>query len=141
MCSILAINSPKAPLSSHRTLAILDLVCFSLSSWISDGLFNLSTIYGIGILNEPHICGPWYDEPLYGPACMEDFYPKAYDVVRKHFSPEDVKAGECKCIQVSKHLQVVVDIAARGFSAFDNFMPDHRGDIDLDAHHYQARTR
>ena len=34
-----------------------------------------------------------------------------------------------------------MDIAAKGFSAFDNFMPDHRGDIDLDAHHYQARTR
>ena len=34
-----------------------------------------------------------------------------------------------------------MDIAARGFSAFDNFMPDHHGDIDLDAHHYQARTR
>ena len=101
MCSILAITSPKASLSSHRTLAILDLVCTSLSSWISDGLFELSTLYGIGILNEPHICGPWYDEPLYGPACMEDFYPKAYDVVRKHFSPEDVKAGEYKCVQVN----------------------------------------
>ena len=36
---------------------------------------------------------------------------------------------------------MVVDIAARGFSAFDNFMPDHHSDIDLDAHHYQARTR
>merc|ERR1712037_360624 len=48
----------------------------------------------------------------------------AYDVVRKYFAPEDVK--------------VVVDIAARGFSAFDNFMPDHHGDIDLDAHHYQC---
>ena len=33
---------------------------------------------------------------------------------------------------------MVVDIAARGFSAFENFMPDHRNDIDLDAHHYQV---
>ena len=32
----------------------------------------------------------------------------------------------------------MVDIAARGFSAFENFMPDHRNDIDLDAHHYQV---
>ena len=24
---------------------------------------------------------------------MQDFYPKAYDVVRKYFSPDDVKAG------------------------------------------------
>ena len=77
----------------NRTLVILDMVCTSLSSWVSEGLISLSTIYGIGILNEPHICGPWYDEPLYGPACMQDFYPKAYDVVRKHFSPEDVKAS------------------------------------------------
>ena len=36
---------------------------------------------------------------------------------------------------------MVVDIAAKGFPAFDNFMPDHHGDIDLDAHHYQARTQ
>jgi len=115
---------PQERANIDRTLVILDMVCTSLSSWVSEGLISLSTIYGIGILNEPHICGPWYDEPLYGPACMQDFYPKAYDVVRKHFSPEDVK--------------VVVDIAARGFSAFENFMPDHRNDIDLDAHHYQC---
>jgi len=115
---------PQERANIDRTLAILDMVCASLSSWISDGFFNLSTLYGIGILNEPHICGPWYDEPLYGPACMQDFYPKAYDVVRKYFAPEDVK--------------VVVDIAAKGFSAFDNFLPDHHADIDLDAHHYQC---
>ena len=36
---------------------------------------------------------------------------------------------------------MVVDIAAKGFSAFDNFLPDHHADIDLDAHHYQARPR
>ena len=96
---------PLPPLiSHHRTLAILDMVCASLSSWISDGFFNLSTLYGIGILNEPHICGPWYDEPLYGPACMQDFYPKAYDVVRKYFAPEDVKAGVAQSVQVKTPL-------------------------------------
>ena len=88
---------------SHRTLLIWEMVLTSLTSWISDGLFSLSTIYGIGILNEPHICGPWYDEPLYGPACLQDFYPKAYDVVRNYF-PEDVKASVVQSIRMTTHL-------------------------------------
>ena len=88
---------------SHRTLLIWEMVLTSLASWISDGLFSLSTIYGIGILNEPHICGPWYDEPLYGPACLQDFYPKAYDVVRNYF-PEDVKASVVQSIRMTTHL-------------------------------------
>ena len=95
---------PLIALSHNRTLAILDMVCTSLSSWISDGLFSLSTLYGIGILNEPHICGPWYDEPLYGPACMQDFYPKAYNVVRKYFAPEDVKASVAQSMQAKTPL-------------------------------------
>ena len=32
-----------------------------------------------------------YDEARYGPACMEDFYPKAHGVVRAYFQPGDVK--------------------------------------------------
>jgi len=107
-----------------RTLTVIDLMCEGLSSWIEQGLISQSTLYGIGILNEPHICGPWHNGGKYQPVCLEDFYPKAYDVVRKHFSAQDVK--------------VVVDIAALGFNAFDNVLPEHRGDVDIDAHHYQC---
>ena len=103
-CFALLPLPPLIALSHNRTLEILDMVCTSLSSWISDGLFSLSTLYGIGILNEPHICGPWYDEPLYGPACMQDFYPKAYDVVRKYFAPEDVKASVAQSMQAKTPL-------------------------------------
>jgi len=106
-----------------RTLTIIDLMCQSLSSWVAEGRISLSTLYGIGILNEPHICG-YQSGGKYWATCTEDFYPKAYEVVRKHFAAEDVK--------------VVVDIASGGFSDFDNFLPEHRGDVDIDAHHYQC---
>ena len=82
-----------------RTLLVLDLMCGTLSTWMAEvapslrppqGLLSPSTLYGVGILNEPHICGPWYDEAKYGPACMDDFYPAAHSLVRRHF-PTGVK--------------------------------------------------
>ena len=33
---------------------------------------------------------------------------------------------------------MVVDVAAKGFPAFNDYMAEHREDVDLDAHHYQV---
>jgi len=107
-----------------RTLRILDKMAGTLSKWVDEGTIKIDTLYGMGILNEPHICGPWYDEDKFGSACMDDFYPKAYDVIRQYFMPEEVK--------------MVIDIAAKGFAAFDGYMLDRYEDLDLDAHHYQC---
>jgi len=39
-------------------------------------LLSIDTVYGIGILNEPHVCGGWNFDGVLWPACIDDFYPK-----------------------------------------------------------------
>jgi len=114
---------PENRANIDRNLDILDKISATMVEWIDQGLISLETLYGVGILNEPHICGPWYDEPKYGPACMDDFYPKAYDVVRKHFD---------------ERVKVVLDVAAKPFTSWAGYMAEHYEDIDVDAHHYQC---
>ena len=44
-------------------------------------LASVDTVYGIGILNEPHICGYLSGNALF-PACIDDFYPKGKHLVQ-----------------------------------------------------------
>jgi len=105
-----------------RTVSIVDQFSATTRQWIDAGEFSIDTLYGVGILNEPHICGYQSGATLW-PACRDDFYPKAHEAVRKYFSGEEAK--------------VVVDVASVGFGEFEGGV---NGDpnVDLDAHNYQC---
>jgi len=105
-----------------RTVQIIDQISGSIKQWIDQGVFSLDTLYGVGILNEPHICGYQSGASLW-PACIDDYYPRAHEAVRKYFSGSEAK--------------VVVDIASMASSDFaDGVNGDP--DVDLDAHNYQC---
>ena len=39
-------------------------------------IFSAETVYGIGVLNEPHACGGWNFNGEMWTACKDDFFPK-----------------------------------------------------------------
>merc|ERR1712227_498056 len=93
-------------------------------TWVDDGVFTIDTLYGIGLLNEPHICGYESGASL-KEACLGDFYPKGYEVIRKYFTPEETA--------------VVVDVAALPWTDFNGRFPaDQYQNFVVDAHHYQC---
>ena len=47
------------------------------SCLLNDSYFSLDTLYGVGILNEPHICGYQSGASLW-PACIDDYYPRGH---------------------------------------------------------------
>jgi len=105
-----------------RTVSIVDQYAATIRGWIDAGEFSVDTVYGIGILNEPHICGYLSGNSLF-PACIDDFYPKAHEAVRKYFTGEEAK--------------VVIDIAAMSFGDFAGGV-NNDPNVDLDAHTYQC---
>jgi len=106
-----------------RTIKILDKMANFFRNWVDTGVVSIDTLYGFGILNEPHICANWNAGGVFWPACKDDFYPKAYDAVRKYFSGEEIK--------------VVVGIAGHGYTEFNGILDNHPN-VDLDAHNYQC---
>ncbi|XP_023326029.1 probable glucan 1,3-beta-glucosidase A isoform X1 [Eurytemora carolleeae] len=113
---------PGNRMNLDRTVSIVDQYAQTIRNWVDSGVISIDTVYGIGILNEPHVCGGWNFDGVLWPACIDDFYPKAHDAVRKHFSGEEAK--------------VVVDVAGRALSDFDGQLTG--GDVDIDAHNYQC---
>ena len=48
----------------------------TLKGWMEEGVLRQETLYGMGILNEPHICGTWRDGGKWWPVCRDDYFPK-----------------------------------------------------------------
>jgi len=106
--------------SLDRTVSILEKISVTAKDWVDSGAITPETLYGIGILNEPHVCGGWNFGGVLWPACIDDFYPKAHDAVRKYLA--DTK--------------VVIDIAGHGYGEFSGWA--NKPNVDLDAHNYQC---
>ena len=81
----------------ERTVRINDKIAQTMRQWVDAGIMSTDTLYGIGLLNEPHICG-YQSGAALAEACLGDFYPKGYEVVRGFFSANETA--------------VVVDVAA-----------------------------
>ena len=107
-----------------RTVRINENIAQTMRQWVDDGVISIDTLYGIGLLNEPHICG-YQSGTLLLKACLEDYYPKGYEVVRKYFSADDIA--------------VVIDVASVPPQLFNGRFPsDQYSNIVIDAHHYQC---
>ena len=65
----------------ERTVAINNKIANTIRQWVDAGLVSINTIYGFGLLNEPHICG-YQSLNLLKEACLEDYYPKGYAAIR-----------------------------------------------------------
>jgi hypothetical protein len=59
-----------------RTVLLNGLISETMVGWISEGVLRQETLYGMGMLNEPHICGTWRDGGKWWPVCRDDYYPK-----------------------------------------------------------------
>ena len=95
-----------------------------MRKWVDDGVISIDTLYGIGLLNEPHICG-YQSLWLLSEACLGDYYPKGYNVVRQYFKAEEAA--------------VVIDVAGLPLQSFnDRFPSDIYSNMVIDAHHYQC---
>ena len=107
-----------------RTVAILDKISQTMRAWVDAGVLPISSLYGIGLLNEPHVCG--YESAfIYKDVCLKDFYPKGYAAIRKYFTAEETN--------------VVMDVASLPLSDFEGAfpMPEFDG-VVIDAHSYQC---
>jgi len=105
-----------------RTLVIIDKIAGTMRKWIDENAFKEETLYGISLLNEP---AGWNDNLWH--ACRDDFYPKGYDVIRKHFSEDS---------SVFVNLQM----AFKPNSDYYGYMPESEGyhSVSLDNHIYQC---
>lgn len=107
-----------------RTLQILEKISQTMKDWVDSGVISIETLYGIGLLNEPHICG--YESGfVYKDVCLQDFYPKGYEVIRKYFSADQTN--------------VIIDVASLGFGDYVGLFeePTYAG-VVIDAHSYQC---
>jgi len=107
-----------------RTLQILEKISQTMQDWVDSGVIGIETLYGIGLLNEPHICG--YESGfVYKDVCLQDFYPKGYEVIRKYFSADQTN--------------VIIDVASLGFGDYVGLFeePTYAG-VVIDAHAYQC---
>ena len=59
-----------------RTVMLNGLISETMAGWIAEGVLSQDNFYGMGILNEPHICGTWRDDGKWWPVCRDDYYPK-----------------------------------------------------------------
>ena len=99
-----------------RTVRIVDKISQTMRQWVDAGAFSIETLYGIGLLNEPFMRG--YENVLF-----QDFYPKGYGAVRKHFSAEETN--------------VFMDMSSMGVNDFSGLYDDYFG-VVIDAHKYQS---
>jgi len=115
---------PENRYNIDRTVRIIDKISQTMREWVDTGIITIDTLYGIGLLNEPHICG-YESGNKYKDVCLKDFYPKGYDVVRNYFTAEETN--------------VVMDIASLGFGEYVGLFdePAYSG-VVLDAHSYQC---
>ena len=88
----------------ERTVRINDKISQTMRGWVDAGVMSVDTLYGIGLLNEPHICG-YQSAGLLLEACIGDFYPLGYQAVRQYFTPEEAA--------------VVIDVAALPLDVFN----------------------
>ena len=108
----------------ERTVRINDKIAQTMRQWVDSGIMSTDTLYGIGLLNEPHICG-YQSGAALAEACLGDFYPLGYNTVRQYFTPEETA--------------VVIDVAALDITLFNGRFPaDQYQNIVIDAHHYQC---
>jgi len=115
---------PENRYNIDRTVRILEKISQTMLEWVNEGVIRIDTLYGIGLLNEPHICG-YESGSFYKDVCLQDFYPKGYAAIRQYFSAEETK--------------VVMDIASLPFEDYVGLFeePEYSG-IVLDAHSYQC---
>ena len=115
---------PENRANLDRTVRINEKIAQTMRQWVDEGVLTIDTLYGIGLLNEPHICG-YESGATLKEACLGDFYPKGYEVIRKYFTPEETA--------------VVVDVAALAWTEFNGRFPtDQFQNFVVDAHHYQC---
>ena len=115
---------PENRANLDRTIRIDEKIAQTMRLWIDNGEFSVDTLYGIGLLNEPHICG-YQSGATLKEACLGDFYPKGYETIRKYFTPEETA--------------VVIDVAALDIKEFNGRFPaDQYQSLVIDAHHYQC---
>jgi len=115
---------PENRANLERTVRINDKIALTMRQWVDSGVMSIDTLYGIGLLNEPHICGYQSGGTLLE-ACLSDFYPLGYQAIRQYFTPEETA--------------VVIDVAALPLTAFNGRFPaDQYQNIVIDAHHYQC---
>jgi len=115
---------PENRYNIDRTVRILDKISKTMRDWVDSGVFGIDTLYGMGLLNEPHICG-YESGNKFMDVCLKDFYPLGYAAIRKYFTAEEAK--------------VVFDVASLPFDAYTGLFeePDYAG-IVIDAHSYQC---
>ena len=107
-----------------RTVTINGKIAQTMRQWVDAGVISIQTLYGIGLLNEPHICG-YESGGALKEACLGDFYPLGYSEVRKYFSAEEAA--------------VVIDVAALAYEEFTGRFPEpDYQNLVIDAHHYQC---
>ena len=107
-----------------RTVTINGKIAATIREWVDAGVISINTLYGIGLLNEPHICGYESGGQL-KEACLGDFYPLGYAEIRKYFTAEEAA--------------VVIDVAALWYEEFVGRFPEpDYQNLVIDAHHYQC---
>jgi len=115
---------PENRANLERTVRINEKIAQTMRQWVDNGVISINTLYGIGLLNEPHICG-YQSGAALKEACLGDFYPLGYEAIRKYFTAEEAA--------------VVIDVAALPFEDFNGRFPaDQYSNIVIDAHHYQC---
>jgi len=115
---------PENRANLDRTVRINDKIAAYMRGLVDNNTISIDTLYGIGLLNEPHICGYQSGASL-KEACLGDFYPKGYETIRKYFTAEEAA--------------VVIDVAALDIKEFNGRFPaDQYSNLVIDAHHYQC---
>ena len=115
---------PENRANLDRTVRINDKIAAYMRGLVDSNTISIDTLYGIGLLNEPHICGYESGSSL-KEACLGDFYPKGYETIRKYFTAEEAA--------------VVIDVAALDIKEFNGRFPaDQYSNLVIDAHHYQC---
>ena len=115
---------PENRANLERTVRINEKIAQTMRQWVDNGVISIDTLYGIGLLNEPHICG-YQSGAALKEACLGDFYPLGYEAIRKYFTAEETA--------------VVIDVAALNIDLFNGRFPaDQYSNIVIDAHHYQC---
>jgi hypothetical protein len=99
---------------------VVDKIASMLKTWLDSGLISWESLYGICVLNEPFAIPGLRDDIWI--ALRDDFYPKAYDAIRKH---------------LDDRVFVNYQGAFRAGNEFDDFYNDFSS-VSVDKHIYQA---
>merc|ERR1711915_945048 len=104
----------------ERSITVMDKVANMLKTWLDDGTITWESIYGICVLNEPFAIPGQRDDIWI--ALRDDFYPKAYETIRKH---------------LDARVYVNYQGAFRAGWEFDDYYNEFSS-VSVDKHIYQA---